>query len=493
MQSHSGHRNIRQHVHYTRGTWAVLLISAIIALMFAAFLMWRITEPSELARMNVEVLEPIQSDGVVVVPLPDDTTTLFQAGDKVLAIERATMSSIARGVVEGPPIPPIRIGHQRIYTVMREGRILDLLVAPKDYPSQAIVSNAWGLLVMYSASLIVVLVAFLRRPNELMVRAMLMWVQGISGTVAFAVGVQVADLLVPWRYWHWVILTIGGVILFGVGILRFALTFTPHTLQLLRALNTPRAVFVTYAAPFTLVVLTMVVGWFVNDNKLDWLALWKPIGTVVLLVFCLLFVLVMALAYVTDNDAVTRTKIRLVVFGGVVSSMSMLLFMAFPTLILGYPLISFNELGLFGLPITLAIAIAIFRYRLIDIDFVINRALVYGFMSLVLAIAYFGLLIAAQSLLGPLIGNDRQLLEIVTVLTTLVAAAMFSPMRTWVQGWVDRHFYRSKYEAQQAFARFATQARGQADLNKLTVDLSDTVQQAMNAEHVSVWVRGGRS
>jgi len=138
----------------------------------------------------------------------------------------------------------------------------------------------------------------------------------------------------------------------------------------------------------------------------------------------------------------------------------------------------------------LQLLLRIFTHCLQHSDFVINRTLVYGVLSLLLAIAWFGLLIGLQSLFSR--AADILLFEVVTVLTTLIAVGLFNPMRQRVQAWVDRRFYRNKYVAQQAIGHFTATARGQVDIDKLTHTLQGTVQQAFDAEHVSVWVRDNR-
>ncbi|RLT45064.1 MAG: hypothetical protein DWI57_01705 [Chloroflexi bacterium] len=137
------------------------------------------------------------------------------------------------------------------------------------------------------------------------------------------------------------------------------------------------------------------------------------------------------------------------------------------------------------LPISLAIAIT--RYRLFDIDLIIRRTLQYTLLTGLLALVYFGGVVILQGILGPLTGSANS--PIVTVITTLSIAALFTPLRRRVQDFIDRRFFRKKYDAQQVLAAFALTARDETDLAALTGELQRVVQETLQPEHVSVWLR----
>ncbi|HZF59816.1 MAG TPA: hypothetical protein VEZ19_15240 [Rubrobacter sp.] len=139
---------------------------------------------------------------------------------------------------------------------------------------------------------------------------------------------------------------------------------------------------------------------------------------------------------------------------------------------------------LLGLPA--AIGIAVLRYRLYNIDLVINRTLVYAALTISLALVYLGSVAGLQRLLSPVVGEGNQL---AVVASTLLIAALFQPLRRRVQSFIDRRFYREKYDAQRVLANFSERLRDETELETLSEDLASVVGEALQPAHVSVWLR----
>jgi len=149
-------------------------------------------------------------------------------------------------------------------------------------------------------------------------------------------------------------------------------------------------------------------------------------------------------------------------------------------------LFSVAVLGFAGIP--LAIGFAVLKYRLYDIDILINRTLVYGSLTATLVALYFGGILVLQQLFVVLTGEKSTL---AVVASTLIIAALSNPLRGRIQSFIDRRFYRRKYDAAKTLAAFNSRLREETDLNTLTDDVMSVTRETMQPAHVSLWLRPG--
>ncbi|CAN5139378.1 hypothetical protein BH18ACT10_BH18ACT10_12470 [soil metagenome] len=141
-----------------------------------------------------------------------------------------------------------------------------------------------------------------------------------------------------------------------------------------------------------------------------------------------------------------------------------------------------------GTMVPISIGIAILRFRLYDVDRIINRTLVYGSLTVTLALLYFGGVTLTQNAFRVITGNER-LPQLAVVASTLVIAALFNPLRSRLQKFVDRLFYRQKYDAGETLAGFSAKLRDEVDLELLKEDLIGVVRGTVRPSHVSLWLR----
>lgn len=156
-----------------------------------------------------------------------------------------------------------------------------------------------------------------------------------------------------------------------------------------------------------------------------------------------------------------------------------------------FPLLLYPDFALIIAILAVTFGIAILRYRLYDIDIIIRRTLIYGVVTAILAALYFGIVVSAQLVTQRLTGQATQPPAVI-VATTLLIAALFMPVRGRIQMLVDRAFYRRKYNAAATLKTFGASMRMRTDLDALSKQLLDVVDQTMQPEHVHLWLRTPR-
>jgi hypothetical protein len=142
------------------------------------------------------------------------------------------------------------------------------------------------------------------------------------------------------------------------------------------------------------------------------------------------------------------------------------------------------QIALLGMPISMGIAIL--RYRLYEIDILINRTLVYGSLTATLVALYFVGIVVLQRLFVLLTGQQSTL---AVVASTLLIAGLFNPLRRRIQSFIDRRFYRSKYDARKTLEAFATRLRDETNLESLNNELVGVVRETMQPAHVTLWLQ----
>jgi len=215
---------------------------------------------------------------------------------------------------------------------------------------------------------------------------------------------------------------------------------------------------------------------------------------IVLMVFGILLIPVLAqiYRYLRVSDPVQRQQTKWIIFGIAVAVVGYfggylptLIFPSASTPTSVYPLLLNPALTCILLLIPLSIGFAMLRYRLWEVDVLINRTLVYGSLTGILAVVYALSIFVFQSFLSNLVGGSA----LAIVGSTLAIAALFQPLRRRIQQIIDRRFFRRKYDAAQTLAAFSATLRTEVDLSQLSEQVLTVVQETMQPEHVSLWLR----
>jgi len=196
------------------------------------------------------------------------------------------------------------------------------------------------------------------------------------------------------------------------------------------------------------------------------------------------------------SNTIQRRQTKWVVFGGTLTIVGVLVLELSHLLLFRqrgslYELFSNTAYPLVLLPIPLSIGIAILHSRLWDIDVLINRALVYSILTGTLALVFTGSIIVLQFILTGFIltGFNGQASDVAIICSTLGIRVLFQPLRHRIQAFIDRRFYRSKYDAARTLAAFSATLLKETDLAQLSEQLVEVVQETMQPAHVSLWLR----
>ena len=246
------------------------------------------------------------------------------------------------------------------------------------------------------------------------------------------------------------------------------------------------------------VYILYLVFWGLPSNIPFSTTQWPPLLSSVKLGFLIAPIYAQLYRYRHTSSLIERQQTKWVVFAIVITMLAdvglylpLVFFSTLAQLGLTRSVYAFISIGFYSLALylfPLSIGIAVLRYRLWDVDILINRSLVYGTLTVSLALVYAGLVISLQSLVRLVTGQALQS-PVVIVASTLAIWALFQPLRRRIQRIIDRRFYRRKYDAARTLAAFSATLRNEVDLDQLRADLEAVVQETMQPTLVSLWVR----
>lgn len=462
-----------------------LLLPGLICLASGALIWLQIMRLSDGARL--EPGGPAWSyEGMIVAPLRTEAGGL-RRGDIVVAVAGKRMEVWAQALFRPDVLrPAYQVGDPVLYTVLRNGERLNVQVTLGRYPPGMVLMRHWSVVLFAVITQLITLFVLVRRPVDVAARALFVWAWSLPLALTWLLGLHVYDVVSKNGFWLFTVSTSGAWLLSWGAILHFALVFPqPHFMVLERSRTVP----FIYAMPFVLYFTYLAVTWSLAENTLDWLRLWRGGDWFVAIVYLAMAIIVVVQQHQASHG-VTRCKIRWLVFAALLSLSANLMLWFLPITLLGRSFIGSEALGLLALPYPIALGVALLRHRLFDIDIIIRRTLVYGVLTMTLTALYLVSVILLEQLLHLLVGQGHNPLAI--SLATLAIAALFRPLRSRIQRFIDQRFYRPKYDVEQVLAAFHAKIRDETDLERLSEALVNMVVETLHPAQVSIWLKEKR-
>ena len=470
----------------TRKDKLVQLLIASIAVIFVAitvaYYYLHLTRPVDNARLDP--IQPVwQPDGIIVNPV-ESTSGGLRTGDLVTGVAGQSLESWAIQLFKPNTPRPIFHENEAVpYSVIRDGQPLSVEVIYKPFPLGWVLTHRWGTLFFALVAQLVGAFVFIRRPRDMAARLLFLWGFLACYTYAWSMGLVVSDILTRTSFWLYSILSPLGWTAFWCVALHFAFVF-PQPKSILR--RKPRLPLLIYLAGFAFLFTYLAYSWEHSASVLLFLGSWSLVGYIISLISLALMVSVLLWTYATERNPVSREKIRWAIYGTFVSGIGGLFLWLLPPILLHRQIINENLMGVMVSIFPITLAIAILRFHLFDIDLIINRTLVYGALTATLAIIYFGTIVLLQLLFHSI---TRENSGPAVVISTLTIAALFNPLRRRFQTAIDRRFYRHKYDVQKTLEDFAATLRNPLEFEDLSSSLLSVIEETMQPEHVSLWVK----
>lgn len=430
-----------------RGVW-LLTIAALVAGL--AFLALRLVGVSDGASVAFYA-QAWTSDGVEVRMLPGPATGL-RDGDEVLSVagrplaewlDGSLLPTLDRSALAAPEVP---------YTVRRDGTVIDVAATMGRFDVRGVLGDYWSALVLIVVFQLLAGYVLWRRPEASAAVALAIAAVGITGsTIPWLLGLEVSDITGGWPFLVYAG-TAGGLymLLWPAGALHLPLALTSERGPDRRTLAA------IYGLPLGTYAAGVVAARIAAPTSLAWMGSWPLLQTVVIVPTVLVGIGLTVRGYRSSPVAV-RTQLRWVTIGGGISVVASLVLFWIPQLLLARPLIPWSAIGLVSLPLPLGIAASVLRYRLLDIDVVVNRALVYGGATVAIVTIY----VVSVSLLGSVLGLESGFSA--SLLATGLAAVAAIPVRDVLQRGVNRLMYGDRDDPYRALSRLGARLEGTLD------------------------------
>jgi len=465
---------------FDRGAWITLFFVLVLLIWSLGLLVYHLTLPAD-GWISTEP-DSFDSYGYIYTQDVMGIPSGVQVGDHLIMVEGISLDISPLLDFSLFELRPVwQAGNSVHYTVVRQGEELQLQAPLSHWQLSGLIQRVIslrGMVLLLGLAIFLCMgfITFLKRPENPAARAMLV-LGAVLMSISFVLGPfpgSIQDRIFPFTEISGAVLvTASFTVLIPTAFIRFGLVF-PRPKPILE--HRPWIAYLPY------VIGIMGVFAFVKGFILFGF-IWTGASVAIT-------ILLLAHSTFTMRDAVSRAQMRWGL-GGMLLGLGMFFSSYLPVFWkLSQPVTnffeSFGELGFGVMGVTLGIAVL--RYRLFDIDVIIRRTLVYGALTLTLALVYFGSVVLLQSLVAAVGGQQS---AVITVISTLLIAALFTPLRRRIQSDIDRRFYRKKYDAEKTIAAFSAGLRQEVDLEQIGERLLSVVEETMQPEHVSLWLKDG--
>ena len=460
--------------------WLMLAIGALCLALAALVWVYQLHSPSDGARMSKLPLATTQ-DGIYIDVLVGNSS--LQSGDLVTSVQGKSMVALAETIWQPSSWgSPWTVGESILYKVERQGKQIEIPVLLGKQPVNAILSRNWSVLLFTFIFQLIAIFILVQKPREPAAQALFLWGMTTSHFYVWSTYNQIYDFVSGYGFWLYMsVASILWVSSWAAG-LHLALTF-PSPLPRLK--RNPWLIWMLYPVSYAIYLLYLVFSRLITSSRLEWIGYWNRGDSLIAILLFIPSVIAMVRQYRLHRSGPERQKIQWVVYSGLFSGSVAVVLYLVPEF-LGLPRLGVNVIGILLLPFPLAVALAIWRYQLFDINLIIHRTLVYGTLTLILGLVFFSSVALLQALFSVILNQKS---EISIVISTLTIAALFNPLRNRLQNGIDRRFYRRKYDAEQMLARFAAKAREETDVEQLCSELVWVIEETMQPNVVTLWLK----
>jgi signal transduction histidine kinase len=454
---------------FDRSSLALLAIAAAFWSLFLTFVGLHLVSPSDGARLAGRS----ETGGLQVAPFAPYG---LQEEDVLLAVDGRSVESLALALSDlNQTAPQWAFDQTVIYTVLRDGEQLDVPITLGPYPLGAIWAKDWGAIVVAIILQLTMGFVFFKRPDAPIARAMFLASAAMVSATTWSIGLTIADMLGKVGFWLFAVSSTGVYMLIWVGALHSILLFPNPWPPLARQ---RRIVPALYAAPYlTFAAVTLILP---SSDALIWQQHMGQTTGFLQAAYGLAAIAAAFRSYRAAHDPVSRAQVRWVATGFVFTVFCAFTLGILPELVVGYPLLSWSILALVGLVFPVTFAVAILRYRLFDIDVILNRALVYGTLTTIVVSLY----VIIVGSLTALLRLQNNLL--VSLIVTALVAIVFQPLRDRLQRGVNRLMHGERDDPYAVLARLGLRLEATLTPDSVLPAIVETVAQALKLPYAAI-------